>query len=126
MRKSISLALGVALALTVLVAVPASAAPAGDADPVGGPCGMPGMVAGNVEFGGIGTLTHLLQNKNHVIMTCKGTGIANDSGRTQRLTGFPCGVPLGDEKWAMAEDSRATITKTGRANTTCKVTLGDD
>lgn len=118
MRKLVSIAAGLALASTVLVAIPASAGPAFVAKDQG-ICGMVGADKdGSFMFGGLGTVTHVVVNKNWAIMKCKGKGITNRSGRTQHFSGFPCGV-IGKSGWVY--DSHATVTKNGNATVTCKM-----
>jgi hypothetical protein len=121
MRKLVSIAAGLALATTVFAAVPASADQA-VVTHAGGVCGMVGADKdGNFIFGGYGTVTHMVVNDNYAIMRCQASGITNDSGSTQRFTGFPCGV-RGMDGWAY--DSHATITKNGNASLTCKMPVG--
>lgn len=123
MRKLINISLGVALAATFGAAVPASAAPAVVERDLG-LCGMPGMNAdGNVEFGGIGILTHTVTNDNRSIMKCQGVDILNETGRTQTRSGLPCNVALPGAKMMAAEESHFTVTKNGRAQLTCTVTF---
>jgi hypothetical protein len=120
MRKLVSIAAGLALATTVFAAVPASADPAVVATNQG-ICGMVGADKdGTPIFGGLGTVTHVVVNDDHSIMKCKGTGIDNLSGRTQHFSGFTCGV-IGQSGWAY--DSHATVSKSGKATLTCRVTF---
>ena len=89
-----------------------------------GLCGMPGSDAsGNIIFGGIGQVTTNVTNGNHVILTCKGTGIENDSGRGQNFDGFGCGVIDGNGNFYFTTDSHTTISASGNGTLTCKVTL---
>jgi hypothetical protein len=124
-RKLISLSLGVALATTVFLAVPASA----DSAIVvrdQGQCGMVGSDAdGNVIFGGVGEITHIVRNGDHAVMTCKGRDIINDSGRGQHSAGFGCTVMLPGGVIVPADDSQATVSKSGEAMTKCRVSLTD-
>jgi hypothetical protein len=119
-RKLISLSLGVALATTVFVAVPAAA----DSAVVvrdQGMCGMPGADAdGNITFGGIGEVTHIVENQNRVIMTCKGDGLVNDSGRGQHFSGYTCGTLRPDGSFVFTDDSHATVSKSGKGSVTCR------
>jgi hypothetical protein len=124
-RKTISLSLGVALASMVLVAVPVSA----DSSVVQdlGPCALPGVDGnGFFTYGGVGTLTHAVQNDNTAVTTCQGSGMTNELGSTQYFSGFLCYaiLPQGD---GLVEtfDSEATVTSTGEATMTCTVTLDD-
>ena len=120
MRKLISLSMGVALAMTVFVAVPTLAESAVVVRDQG-QCGMPGADAdGNLIFGGVGTVTHVVENKHHVIMKCKGSGLVNDSGRAQHFSGHMCGALRPDGSIVFTEDSGATVTKWGEGSVTCK------
>ena len=123
MRKLVSMAAGLALATTVFAAVPASADPAVVIRP-DGMCGMPGADAdGNIIRGGIGVVTHVVQNDNHLLMTCKGQGITNLSGRGQHLSGFGCAVTPAVGQMVVTDESHATVSKSGKATLTCTVTF---
>jgi len=108
-----------ALTLGLVLAKAVSAAPAivikND-----GLCGMLGSDAsGNPIFGGIGEVTTSVTNDNKTTITCKGTGIENDSGRGQSYKGFLCGIidPFGN--FLITSDSHATVSASGNATLKC-------
>ena len=108
-----------ALAVGLIVAKTANAAPAivikND-----GLCGMPGSDAsGNVIFGGIGTITTLVQNGNKVMIKCTGTGIENDSGTGQSFDSFGCGIFDANGNFFVTTDSHATVSASGVGTLTC-------
>jgi hypothetical protein len=122
MRKITSLSMGVALAAIVFAAVPAAADSATVAR--GGDCAMPGFgEGGEPVFGGMGTMKKVVRNDNHATMTCKGTDILNDYGRTHQLTGFGCYVMLPGEDWILTADSSVTVTRDGKATLKCTATF---
>lgn len=88
-----------------------------------GLCGMPGSnAAGGITFGGIGTVTHVLENNNKATITCKGEGITNLSGKAQQFRGFICGVQaIRSGGGAFTNDSHATVAPNGNATLTCTV-----
>jgi hypothetical protein len=124
-RRLFSFSLGVALVASAFAAAPTSAS-AATVLHKGGDCGMLGADArGSFAFGGIGTVTHVVQNGNHVILKCKGTDIMNDSGRAQTFSGFECGVPFPEGGFDSTDNSHATVSKSGNATLTCKLTFVD-
>ena len=123
MRKIISLSLGVALTATLFAAVPTMAESAVVSR--GGDCGLPGFEGGGLVVAA-GTVKKLVRNDNHWIMTCKGTGIPNDLGRTEKLSGFGCAVMLPEGGWIMTSDSHVTIAKNGNATMKCKATFDEE
>jgi hypothetical protein len=85
-----------------------------------GSCGMLGSDAsGNPIFGGIGTVTTLVQNSNKVMIKCKGTGIENDSGSGQSFNSFFCGIVDASGNFLITTDSHATVSASGVGTLTC-------
>ena len=125
MRSLIKLSTGIVLVAAVAIAAPVSAESA-IVTHSGDLCGVAGADAdGNLVIEK-GTLAQLVQNDNQVIMRCEGRGITNDSGRAQHFSGFRCGVPLpGSGQPVLADDTHATVSKSGTATLTCKLTLED-
>jgi hypothetical protein len=89
-----------------------------------GLCGMPGSDAsGNQIFGGIGTVTTLVENGNKVMIKCKGTGITNLSGSGQSFDGFGCGIIDPNGNFFFTTDSHATVSASGVGTLTCTATF---
>ncbi len=121
MHKHITRSLGLALLGMALLAIPASADSASVQRELGD-CVMPGVGAqGEFAYGGIGEVTHLLQKDGRATMTCKGTGLANDSGRAQQFSGFTC-YALADSGMVEGVGS-ATISKSGNGTLRCEAAL---
>ena len=89
-----------------------------------GLCGMAGADAnGNFIFGGIGTVTTVVENANRAILSCKGEGITNESASAHAFQGFLCGISLpSGEGFALTYESRATVSPNGLATLTCAYT----
>lgn len=115
--------------LAVVFGVTCVAATGGVAQAAGGPavvikggnqCSLPGADAnGNRVFGGYGVRTIKLQNGNKVMITCRGTGITNESGTGQVYEGFGCSTVAPDGNHYTTTDSRATVSASGVATMTC-------
>ena len=90
-----------------------------------GTCGMVGSGPnGEAIFGGFGVVATAVENNNKVMISCKGTGITNLSGRTQTYRDFPCGIiGVKDGTEYLTTDSHATVTKDGNATLTCTAQL---
>lgn len=88
----------------------------------GAPCGLPGSDAdGNLIFGGIGEVNNTAENRNHVILTCKGDDIINESGRGQQFSGFACGISVPSTgQVVLTNDSRATVSASGQGSLWCR------
>jgi hypothetical protein len=90
-----------------------------------GACGMPGSDEnGNLTFGGIGAVTHSVQNNHKVQITCKGRDLVNLSGAPQEYTGFACGlmaVKSSDE--FLTIDSHASVDTNGNGSMQCTWTF---
>jgi len=87
-----------------------------------GTCGMPGSDAsGNLIFGGIGNIQLIVENANKVMLTCKGSGIENDSRKGQSFKGFACGVMAPDGSFYITTDTSATVSASGKASLKCTV-----
>ncbi len=127
MRKIISLSIGVALAATVFAALPAAAGSATVTR--GGDCGLPGLDVdgGLIRPGRMGTVKRFVVNDNHAKLTCKGTEIENDYGRTHVVAGFSvCGLPARRGRTpivGITEDSFAKISKDGNAIVQCTLPM---
>ena len=122
MHKHITRSLGLALLAMALVAVPASAGSAAAQRDLGG-CVMPGADAdGNFAYGGIGEATNLVQQNGRATMSCKGTDLANDSGRAQHFSGFTC-YSLTDSGTFAEGVGSATISKSGNGSLKCEAAL---
>ena len=88
-----------------------------------GVCGMPGADAdGNIIFGGLGTVTTIVENGNKVMLKCKGEGITNDSGKGRHFSGFLCGVGVPSGGFVVTTDSHATVSASGVGTLTCTYT----
>ena len=91
-----------------------------------GPCTMLGSDAnGNPIIGGAGLISTKVENNNKLMITCKGTGITNLSGRTQIFRNFNCTV-IGLKDGGLPHpttDSHTTVTKDGNATLTCTAQL---
>jgi hypothetical protein len=122
MHKHITRSLGLALLGMALLAIPASAESASVQRELGG-CVLPGAGAeGEFAVGGIGEVTHLLQKDGRVTMTCKGTGLVNDSGRAQQFSGFTC-YALADSGAFVEGVGSATISQSGNGTLRCEAAL---
>jgi hypothetical protein len=89
-----------------------------------GSCGMPGSDAnGNMIFGGIGTVTTLVENSNKIMISCKGSGITNLSGSGQSFKGFGCGIVDPNFNFFFTTDSSTTISASGQATLKCTATF---
>ena len=86
----------------------------------GDPCAIPGAEADGdiLLFGGLGTITSLVERDSRVTLQCRGTGITNESGRGQSYSGFPCLVPTGGGSFETL-DSHATVSANGNGRLTC-------
>lgn len=85
-----------------------------------GLCGMPGSdEEGNFTFGGIGTQATKLENDSKVMMKCRGSDLANASGRAQVFEGFACGLVNSDGEVIVTEDTHATVAANGTGSMTC-------
>ena len=85
-----------------------------------GLCGMPGAdAAGNLIFGGSGVATTVVENKNKVMIKCKGDGITNLSGSGQNYAGFGCGISRPSGGFTVTTDSHATVSASGVGTLTC-------
>ena len=116
-KMLLALACAVTVAAVVAVAAPKTSADGAAVIKNDGLCGMVGSDAdGNQIFGGIGQVTTDVKNANQEMLSCKGSGIANDSGRGQHFDGFLCGTFSG-----LTTDSHATVTPSGQATLTCIV-----
>lgn len=78
---------------------------------------------GNPLFGELGEVTTEVENGNKVMLKCKGTGIANDSGRGQSFDGFLCGIQAPDGNFYFTTDTRATVSAGGVGTLTCTLTF---
>lgn len=119
MHRTISLSMSVALAATILAALPAVAESATVVR--GGDCAMPGFGEGGelIDPGRYGTVKKLVVNDNQALMTCKGSGITNDYGRTHEVAGFACAVIFPDGSWTLTDESVVKITGNGEALMKC-------
>lgn|GEM_PF-3229493 len=83
-------------------------------------CGTPGSDAnGNRIFGGIGTVTTVVENGNKVMLKCKGEGITNLSGRGQNFDGFRCRINKPSGGSVSVIDTHATVSASGNGSLTC-------
>lgn len=87
-------------------------------------CGLTGSDAnGDPIFGGFGTVTNELENKNKIELVCHGSGITNLSGRGQEFSGGICLIfdfDNGQIKAVVATtDSHATVSEDGEAELHC-------
>lgn len=122
MHKHITRSLGLAMLAMALVAVPASTGSAAAERDLGG-CVMPGADAdGNFAYGGIGEATNLVQQNGRATMSCKGTDLANESGRAQHFSGFTC-YSLTDSGTFAEGVGSATISKSGNGTLKCEAAL---
>lgn len=122
--KAIWLTASAMLLFAVLMATPSFADPAIVIHKDSGLCGMPGSDAnGDITFGGIGNIWLDVTNNNKVQLTCKGTGMTNDSGKGQHYTGFVCGLVDGNGNGYVTTDSEATVSASGNSSLKCTVTL---
>ena len=79
---------------------------------------------GGLIGGGAGTIATKVQNNNKLMITCKGTGITNLSGRTQIFRDFNCNViGLKDGVPHPTTNSFAIITSDGVSSLTCTADL---
>ncbi len=87
-------------------------------------CGMLGSdVNGDPIFGGLGTVTHEVENNNIVVITCKGTNLINLSGRAQSYSGFLCGlITLKDDAPELTTDTHAVVAANGTGSMQCTFT----
>jgi len=116
---------GMVVVLALVVLVPLSiTTPVSKADGAvvihdDGVCGMPGANAnGDITFGGVGQVTHVVTNKNRQVFTCKGSDLTNLSGSGQHFEGFTCGTFAG-----LTTDTHATVSASGQGSMTCIVEL---
>jgi hypothetical protein len=80
-----------------------------------GTCGMPGADSdGNIIFGGIGSVTIIVENNNRVMLKCHAEGITNLSEKGQSFSGFDCSV-----QGVVTSDTHATVSASGQASLTC-------
>jgi len=85
-----------------------------------GLCGMPGSDGdGNLIFGGLGQVTTVVENRNKVMLTCRGEGLTNASGRAQVYREFACSVEVPSGGNVLTSDSRATVAANGNGSLTC-------
>jgi hypothetical protein len=123
MKKVLMVAALVAAAASVVV-VGVGTASAADGPAIviknDGSCGMPGSDAdGNIIFGGVGTVTTVVENGNKVMLKCKGEGITNLSGSGQSFDGFSCGIIIPSGGFAVTDNSHATVSASGVGTLTC-------
>jgi hypothetical protein len=79
---------------------------------------------GGLIFGGVGAVTHSVQNKNKVQITCKGRDITNTSGAYQTYTGFACGIlALKTSDAYVTTNSEASVDVNGNASMQCTWTF---
>jgi hypothetical protein len=114
---------GVTVAMLILMGSGAAMAEPAAIIKDDGLCGMPGADAnGNFIFGGVGQVTHVVENGNTIVFTCKGTGLTNLSGRGQNFNSFLRGVispyTLSGE---ITDDTHATVAANGNGTMTCVV-----
>jgi hypothetical protein len=109
-----------AIAASLVFPGTASADPAIVIHKDSGLCGMPGSDAnGNIIFGGIGAIWHVVENDNKVTLVCKGESITNLSGKGQHYEGFACGLVIPSDGFVLTTDSFATVARNGNATLSC-------
>lgn len=93
----------------------------------GGSCGMPGADGdGNIIFGGVGTVTTIVQNDNKVMLKCMGYPILNQSGSGQAFRDFSCGIGLPGGGLVFTTDTHATVSADEVGTLTCTLHFADD
>ena len=88
-----------------------------------GLCGLVGADAnGYLIFGGLGTVTTIVENANRVTLSCGGENLTNLSRSGQAYRGFTCAIILPSGGFVITSDSRGTIAAEGSGSLTCSYT----
>ena len=119
-RVLMSAAVVLAVVVGVMLNVQVLSAEQARIDRTGGPCAVFGADANGDPLLEQGEITMILENKNKVMMKCKGTGITNLSGSEQTFEGFPCGVVLEGE-FVPADETHASVSIEGDATMICTI-----